>query len=345
MKKKFYTLRQLHSFVKNKFNKKIFDWAETGSEDNFTRNKNITELEKIMILPKLLAKVKKINIEKIFMGMKLQSPIIIAPMGHQTQFHEDGEIETCKASKNKRILNFFTTQGRMSLSDIRKNNPKSILGWAIFPFGNKEWIRKQIEIAKKNKCKAICLCLDANARSHRYDDLENQYDARKIGKRSNPLSPDINCALNYDWSLIKWLKKNSELPIICKGVLTYSDYRLAVKNGADAVWISNHGGRMLNSGISTTETLLEIKKNKGKKIKIIVDGGIRKGSDIIKYLCLGADLVAIGRPVIYGLMYDGSKGVEKVINILESELKTSMANGGFKDLESFKFNRIRIDKN
>ena len=342
MKKNFYTIRQLHSFVKNKFNKKIFDWAETGSEDNFTRNKNIADLNKIIIIPKLLAKVRKINIKKTFLKINLQSPIVVAPMGHQTQFHKEGEIETCKGSKNKKILNFFTTQGRMSLGDIRKNNPQSILGWAIFPFGNKKWIKSQIKEAEKNKCKVICLCLDANTRSHRYDDLENQYDARKIGKRTNPLSPDTNYALNYDWSLIKWIKKNSKLPIICKGILTSADYKLAVKNGADAVWISNHGGRMLNSGISTVETLLEIKKNKGKKVKIIVDGGIRKGSDIIKYLCLGADLVALGRPVIYGLMYDGKKGVEKVIEILESELKTSMANGGFKNLESFKFSRIKL---
>jgi isopentenyl diphosphate isomerase/L-lactate dehydrogenase-like FMN-dependent dehydrogenase len=135
------------------------------------------------------------------------------------------------------------------------------------------------------------------------------------------------------------------LPIILKGILTSEDAVRATKNGAKGIWISNHGGRMFNSGLSTAHALLEInKKLKNHKILKIVDGGIEKGSDIIKYLCLGADLVAIGRPAIYGLAVNGRLGVSRIFEILKKELTTSMINGGFKNLKSFNQNRLILNK-
>ena len=134
-------------------------------------------------------------------------------------------------------------------------------------------------------------------------------------------------------------------PLVIKGILTTEDAQKAINCGADAIWISNHGGRMLNSGISGVSALMEIKKNiKSKDIKIIVDGGVRRGSDIIKYLCLGADYVGIGRPAMYGLICNGFLGVEKIFSILNQELYTAMINGGFKDLKSFNLNRVRFEK-
>ena len=172
-----------------------------------------------------------------------------------------------------------------------------------------------------------------------------KYDARKYGKRTNKTSPNPELALKYDWKLINFIKKNTRLPLIVKGILTVNDAKKAIKSGADGIWISNHGGRMFNSGISGVRALINIKKKiKSKKIKIIVDGGVRRGSDIIKYLCLGADYVGIGRPAIYGLICGGSEGVRKVFEILNDELRTAMINGGFNNLKSFLKNRLIIDE-
>jgi isopentenyl diphosphate isomerase/L-lactate dehydrogenase-like FMN-dependent dehydrogenase len=343
---KFVTLREAEKFAKKKIDNKIFNWLQSGAEDNCTYKKNFEDLSKIRIKPKHLNAVKNINTECNFFGKIIQSPLILSPMGHQTQFHKDGEIKTFMGVSSANSISFFSTQGRISLDDIREKNKKGKLGWTIFPFGDKNWIKKEIRSAEKNKCLAVVVCIDANVRSWRYQDREARYDARSVGRRTNPIPQNPSLAVNYNWDLISFIKKKTKLPVIVKGILTLEDAKEAIRCKADGIWISNHGGRMFNSGISGVEALIEIKDNlkKNSKTKIIVDGGVRKGSDVIKYLCLGADFVAIGRPAIHGLICDSNKGVEKIFNILNNEIKTSMINGGFKNKLSFKKERLKLNE-
>ncbi len=342
----FATVRQAQRLAEKKIRKGTFRWLQAAAEDGFTHEKNLIDLNNLRIIPKHLAKVLNIKMNSSFFGTNIKSPLILSPMGHQTQFHNQGEIEMAKGVSLEKSISFFGTQGRMSLKDIRTKNKESKLGWTIFPFGDYDWIFNQIKSAEKYKCVAICICIDANVRSHRYLDRETlSYDARKYGKRTNPQSPAPKLALRYDWSLIKKIRKKTKLPLIIKGILTPEDAVNSIKCGADAIWISNHGGRMLNSGISGVEALTEInKKIKKGKTKIIVDGGIRRGSDILKYLCLGADYVGIGRPAIYGLICNGYYGVKEIFNILNNELLTAMVNGGFKNLKSFHKSRIKLNE-
>lgn len=339
---KFVTIREAEILAKKKINKKMFDWLQSGAEDNYTYEKNFIDLKEIQIKPYHLKKIKKIKLGTDFFGCKISSPILVAPMGHQTQFDENGEIETASGAQKENTVSFFSTQGRISLSEIRKKNKLANLGWTIFPFGNKKWILSQIKNAELNKCLAIVICIDANIRSWRYQDRESRYDARKNGRRTNPMPPNPQYALNYNWDLISYMKRNSNIPIIVKGILTKDDAINCIKKKVDGIWISNHGGRMFNSGISGVDAIVDIKKNikNFNKVKIIIDGGVRKGSDIIKYLCLGADYVAIGRPIIHGLILDKNRGVKKILEILNDELKTSMINGGFGDKEDFNIKRL-----
>jgi (S)-2-hydroxy-acid oxidase len=341
--KKFVTLREAEKFCQKKSNKKIFNWVQSGAEDNYTYEKNFSDLLKIQIKPSHLSSVKNVDLSTNFFNNRISSPIFLSPMGHQTQFHKNGEIEMGKGIENINSIAFFSTQGRISLDDIRKKNKKLKIGWTIFPFGDKKWIKDEVLSAVKNKCVAIAICVDANVRSHRYNDRESRYDARTKGRRTNPLPPNPKLALKYNWKLISYIKKLTKIPIIVKGILTAEDANNAIRHGCDGIWISNHGGRMFNSGISTVDAIIEInKKIKNKKIKIIVDGGIRKGSDIIKFLCLGADFVGIGRPAVHGLMYKGSTGVSDIFKILNSELKTCLINGGFKNKISFNKKRLNL---
>ncbi len=343
--KNFATVRQSHILFKKKINHKIYDWVMAAAEDGKTNDQNKNDLDEILIKPRLLSKTGLPKTSTKFFNFKIESPLILAPMGHQTQFHKDGEIEMCKGATNSKIIASFGTQSRMKLDDIKNKNKKSKIIWTIFPFGDFNWIKKQIKNAEKNRAIAIALCLDANVRSHRYQDMENFYDARKVGKRTNPISPSPKKSYFYDWNLVKKIVKLTKLPVIPKGVLTYEDTLQAIKNGCKGIWISNHGGRMFNSGISTSYALINIqKKLKKKKLLKIIDGGVTKGTDIMKYLCMGADLVAVGRPAIYGLSVNGNKGVSQVFDILKKELLVAMINGGFKDLNSFKKNRLILSK-
>ena len=238
-------------------------------------------------------------------------------------------------------IGLFSTQSRHSFEKISNSNRNDKnLVWQIFLFGNKLWIENEIKRSHRVKSVALALCLDAPVRSHRYIDRESRYDARKYGKRTYPVSPNPKMALKFDWEIIKWIKKKSDKPLILKGIISVEDAKLAAKYKADSIWISNHGGRMFNSGISSGEALLSIKQNISKKIPIIVDGGVRRGSDIIKYLCLGADFVGIGRPAIYGLILNGSKGVENIFKILNNEFETNVFNGGFQSYKEMNIKRI-----
>ena len=152
---KFSTLREAEIKAKKKINYKIFNWLQSGAEDDYTLNKNFLDLKSIKIIPKHLSRINKINTNSYFFKTKLEYPILLAPMGHQTQFHKYGEIETCDGAKKANILSFFGTQSRMKLEQIaRKNN---FIGWTIFPFGDLKWIDAQIYSAEKNKCIAIIL--------------------------------------------------------------------------------------------------------------------------------------------------------------------------------------------
>lgn len=339
---KFNSIPESEKIAKNKIRKGAFNWLISGAEDNHTTDQNINFLKQIKILPKILSKNYKLTLRSNFLNDIIETPLLLSPMGHQAQFHKQGEIEMAKGISECNTIGFFSTQSRYTLEEIRKKNLNTKIVWQIFPFGNKEWITKEIKRAEKCGCKAIALCLDAPVRSHRYIDRETNYDARKYGKMRK-LSQNPSFALRFDWNLIKWIKKKTKKQIILKGIINPKDALLAKKNNIKILWISNHGGRMFNSGISTGEALLEIRKKVGKKMILIADGGIRKGTDIIKYLALGANFVGIGRPAIYGLIIDGSKGVKLVFDLLNSELRSAMLNGGFKNLKELNLSRIYTD--
>lgn len=339
MKKLFYTVRQAEELSKKRIRQGTFHWLNSAAEDGYTADKNLSDLKNIKIIPRILSKNFDLKLKSKVFGTEIDYPIILSPMGHQTQFSKNGEISTATGAAKEKILSFFSTQGRIGFHQIRKKSPYSKMIWQIFPFGNKKWIEKQIKLAENNKSLALCFCFDAPVRSHRYLEREISYDARDYGKRMFPVSPDPSYGLKYDWDFLKWVKQRTNLKIIPKGLLCLNDIDRCIKIGIKYLWISNHGGRMFNSGITPVEILKKIQHLRTRNT-IFVDGGVRKGSDILKYLCLGANYVGVGRPAMYGLICGGSQGVRRIFQILKSELNTSMYNGGFVSYKDMNIKRL-----
>lgn len=340
---KFSSIRELSLLFQKKFSKGLYEWVNSGAEDDVTMKRNIEYLNKLQLYPEILKKRKNLNFTKNFFGEDITSPLILSPMGHQTQFHKDGEIEMCKGVDNYGSISFFSTQSRIKLEDVRAKNKNASLVYQIFLFGNKDWIKAEIRRAEKNNCLALAICVDASIRSFRYSDRESGYDARKFGRRTLKEPPDPSQDLSYDWKIISWIKKNTSLPLIVKGLINTKDVKKSINLGVEGIWISNHGGRMFNSNISSIEALMDIKSIiKNKNIVVISDSGVRRGSDIIKFLCLGSDFVGIGRPAIWGLGLDGNRGVTNVFNHLHEELYVASINGGFSSLKDYHYNRVRI---
>lgn len=321
------TIREIEKIFQNKLSKQVLKWVDGSAEYGFTTKKNREVFRKVSIVPRIFKNISNVNIEKNFFGQKISSPIIICPMGGLTQFNKRAEKIISKASETLEVPYFFPDNSAFFLKEIYKKN-KKFLQTYLHLDNNLDYFKMHLDLANKYNCRTIGINADSPIRSVSYNKIDTGYDARKHvlrlpryykRKRSAPLN----------WKSLEKIIKLSNKPIIIKGILSEEDALIASKIGVRCIWVSNHGGRVLETDLTALEQLSKIKYKIKKNIKIIIDGGIRTGTDILKCLSLGADFVAIGRPIIYGLVADPNSGVEKVLNLLIDELKISLRLSGF----------------
>ena len=328
--KNFVTLREANKFAKAKTPKKKWNWMNCGTEIGYTLNENLVSFKKFKIQQKILTDVSNMNTKKNFLGVKMKFPMIISPLGYMTQYHKNGEKEFATAAYKENIFLCLSAVSAIKIDEIYKGNKKLNIIYQFYSLKPREWVKNEINKITKLGVKAICVTGDSPVKSIKYDTKEDRYDARKHGRISLPKAP-LNHMSKLNWEDIRWLRKQTKLPIIIKGVMNEIDAKKSIKFGADIIWVSNHGGRALESGVSSLNALIKIRK-KIKNKQIIFDGGIRTGSDIFKALCLGANIVSIGRPAIWGLILGGSKGISKIINLFYEEFESVMGLSGNKDI-------------
>ena len=251
-------------------------------------------------------------------------------MGYMTQFSKNGELDLALAAHENNSLICLSAVSSIRIEEILDKRKLNII-YQFYSLEPKGWVLNEIEKITKLGVKAICITADSPVRSFKYDTLEDNYDARKHGRLGMP-RPPLSHISKLNWKNIKWLRKKTDLPIIIKGVMNESDAKKCFQHGADIIWVSNHGGRTLDSGISSLEALIEIRKRYKTK-KIIFDGGVRTGSDIFKALCLGADVVAVGRPAIWGLILGGKEGVSRILDLFFKEFCSVMGLSGCNDIK------------
>jgi len=327
--KKIKSLPQVKEFAKNKISKKTWNWLENGAEWGNTSKLNIESYKKIKIVPRIFKYNSKSFAVSNFLNTKMKIPLLIAPMGHLTQFHKDGEAELALGAQKSNAIVTISSLTRINLKEIRSKAKSSKILYQIYFYNNKKWIEDEINRALKINVSGFVLTVDSPVASKKYLTISDNYDARKYGRRSNfnnvtkkPLLPN--------WKDIKWLKKKlKKKPLYIKGIMDPNDAEKAFKSGADGVWVSNHGGRAFESNVASLEVLPAIRKKIGKKKLIIFDGGIRSGTDILKAIHLGANIIATGRPFIYGLICAGSDGVQKTFEMFKEEYIISKKLSGY----------------
>ncbi len=251
--------------------------------------------------------------------------MIVAPTGHLTQFHHDGEAETAAGLEKAGTIFFISTQTRLKMSEIRSRAPKANLAFQVYFYGDHSWVEQQVKEAEQIGVTSICVCVDSPIRTFSYNRMVGHYDARKYGRRTTPPVPAQHLNALLTWADIDWLRTITKLPLLLKGIMTVEDAVMALDHGADAIWHSNHGGRALECDITAVELVAEVRSAVGKETTLIVDGGIRTGSDVFKCLALGADMVSIGRFVVYGLIADGAPGVQRTLELFQQEIASVMA--------------------
>lgn len=314
--------------AQKKINFKKWNWLENGTEKEITLKNNLEIFNTIKVIPRFLKKNFNANTNVNFFKQDIPLPLIISPIGHLTQFHKDGEGELARGVENFGTICTISNMSRLSIREIRSFAPKCKLIFQLYICGNKDWIVNQLNNAYKANVCAICITIDVPVKSYKYQTMNDGYDARQFGRRSNFTKYDWSFAEKLCWDDLKWLRKIVKIPLIIKGIMSAEDAKIATKIGFDALWISNHGGRAFDSGVSSLEAMIEIRKKINKKTIIILDGGVRTGSDIIKAIINGANIVAIGRPVIYGLIANGHKGVLQTLDCFLKEYKSGIKLSG-----------------
>ena len=319
-----------------------------GSDDLRTVELNSEAYQEIQIRARRLIDVTNISTNVKLFGQILENPIILSPVGFQKFFHPDGEIASAKASVKKKHQMIVSSVSNYSVNEIADQSQAN-LWFQLYPTVDRKVTKKLLERAEKAGCKVCVLTVDSPVLGNRErggTTLTKLMEGKvlKMGNYEGIL-PD---GTTFDdagmtWEIIAWLRANCDMKIVLKGIVTKEDATLSLKHNVDGIIVSNHGGRQLESLRPTIDCLPEIAEEINGKIPILIDGGIRRGTDIFKALALGATAVCIGRPFCWGLGALGQQGVEMVLDILKAELIRDMQLAGTASIDKISRNHILIN--
>jgi len=357
------TIEDLRCIAKKRVPKMFYDYADSGSWTESTYRANEEDFKDIKFRQRVAVNIERRSTASHMIGQAVNMPVAIAPTGLTGMQHADGEILAAKSAKKFGIPFTLSTMSICSIEDVAKETGGHPFWFQLYVMRDRDFIERLIERARQANCSALVLTLDLQILGQRHKDLKNGLSAPpKITLRSllNLMTKPSWCfemintsrrqfgnivghvkgvedmgslsswtAQQFDptlnWSDVEWIKKKWGGPLILKGIQDAEDAQLAVNSGANALIVSNHGGRQLDGAESSIKALPKIVQAVGKDIEVHMDGGIRSGQDVLKALALGAKGTYIGRSMLYGLGAMGEHGVDKVLEIIHNELALSMA--------------------
>ncbi len=347
-------MQEFEEIARQNLSSMAYDYFAGYAADGVTMRLNRASYDEISLRPRMLVDVSERNKKLDLFGSKLSMPIVIAPMAFQAMAHPDGELATAQAAEETSIIMTLSTLANFSIEQIAASS-KANIWFQLYVYRDRELSKSLVKRAEVCGCKAIVLTVDSPFLGRREADMRNRFrlpEGLVIGNLAGscldklPTNVD-NSSLSayihslYDpaltWKDLAWLRSITSLPILVKGILRADDAKLALRHGAAGIIVSNHGGRQLDTAIATIKALPEIVAAIDGRCKVLIDGGIRRGTDILKAIALGADAVMLGRPIIWGLAAGGKSGVISVIETIGAELDLAMGLSGcpgLKDITS-----------
>jgi len=323
-----------------------FGYMASGIDDEVTLRANREGFLKFQLRPRRLVDVSKVDMTTDILGVKYDSPIIIAPVGGQQSFHADGEIGVAKAAKAGNHLQILSTATNTGVEDVTAARGQPIW-YQLYATNKWEVAKAMVQRAEKAGCLAVAVTVDRSGGRnqetlfrliptdtrdcngcHERGSLATNLKRRAMYKDLDISGLTHTQSSNMSWDFIKRLRDTTRMKIVLKGILAHEDAVLAADAGIDAIIVSNHGARSEDSGRATIDALPEIVEAVKGRMPILVDSGFRRGTDIVKALCVGASAVCVGRPYIWGLGAFGQAGVERVLELLRVELYGAMQQVG-----------------
>jgi 4-hydroxymandelate oxidase len=343
-----FNLLELEAAAKQRMDGTAFDYYVSGSDDEITLRENREAFTRLKLHYRVLTGTKERHLETTVFGQRLSMPVMVAPTAFQRLAHAQGELATAAATKKAGTLMTLSTIASTSLEEVRASQPDLPLWFQVYLYKDQGLNRELVARAKAAGAQALALTVDAPVWGRRERDIRNNFtlpkdihlgnlmsglDSLPAGKGSG-LSAYVHEMFKLDlgYKDLEWLKSESGLPVLVKGICHPEDAILSLEHGADGIWVSNHGGRQLDTSPATIDVLPRVADVVAGRAPIILDGGVRRGTDVVKALALGANVVAIGRPVLWSLALGGESAVSHTLELLRAEIDSALGLCGYGDL-------------
>jgi 4-hydroxymandelate oxidase len=319
----------------------VYDYYAGGAGDEITVRENEAAWARRRLVPRVLVDVSQCDMRTTVLGHALSMPIITAPCALNALAHPDGELAVARAVSRLGTAQVLSTLSSYALEEVAAAAPAP-RWFQLYVYRDRGITRELVARVEQAGYTALCLTVDVQRPGNRERDLRNAFRVPPHVRAANfgqaiEDAADGSALLKYigdqfdpslTWEAVAWLRSITSLPIVVKGVLAPEDARIAVQHGVAGIGVSNHGGRQLDTALSSCDALPAIADVVGSDAEVYVDGGVRRGTDVLTALALGARAVLVGRPYLWALAVDGERGVERVLTLLRDDLALSMALAG-----------------
>jgi 4-hydroxymandelate oxidase len=336
------------------------DYYDGGSNDEITLRENVTAFSRITLYPRVFRGVGERGTQTTLLGLKASTPVMVAPVALIGMLHPDGEVPVVRAASRAGSIVTLSTFSVTPIEDVVAAAAGPVW-FQLYVYKDRSASEALVRRVEAAGCAALELTADAPILGRREREVRNSFSLPEDlwapnltadGTVPGPASPadsrspfaaafDALVDPNLTWDDIAWLASVSNLPVLVKGILRADDARRALDAGAAGVIVSNHGGRQFDTAPAAIDALGPIADALGDRAEVILDGGIRRGADILKAIAKGARAVQIGRPIVWGLVVDGEEGVSDVLNLLRDELDLAMALTGCRSIDEISFELLR----
>ncbi|WP_158744063.1 alpha-hydroxy acid oxidase [Acidisphaera sp. L21] len=310
----FQTLHEIVRAAHGVLDRNLWDYVTGATETETTQRRNRLALDRLGFRPRVLRDVSRIDPSADFLGYRIPSPVLLAPVGGLESLRMSGGVAVAEGAGQAGFPFFLSsvTQSGLEAVAAAATGPKV---FQLYVRGDESWVDDHARRAIESGYDAFCLTVDSAIYSRRERDIANRFSKPW---RGNTPGMEYQAALN--WDQVHRFRSKHAIPLILKGIATAEDADLACQAGVDMVYVSNHGGRQLDHGVGSLDVLPEIVQAVAGRARIVVDGGISRGSDVVKAIIAGADYVGIGRLYCYGLAAAGAAGVVRVLELLQEEI-------------------------
>ena len=314
----FLTLHEIVRAARRNLAPGVWDYVVGGAETETTLKRNRQALDSVALRPRVVRDMSVVDPSTTFLGTRLRIPVVLAPIGSIEDVAPGGGVAMARAAAEFGVLGLYSSVGGTPLAAVAAA-ADGALACNLYVRGDTDWLASRVRDAIETGCRAVSICVDSAVYGRRERDLERRY--RSSARRAAG-GPEFQASFN--WDDVKWLKERFDIPLVLKGIQTGEDAAIACEHGVEVVYVSNHGGRQLDHGEGTLTVLSEVVEAVAGRSRVVMDGGVSRGTDVLKAVARGADAVGIGRLQCYGLAAAGQAGLVRVLELLEEEIQTSL---------------------